>query len=333
MRPIAVVAALLLSTAGTPGQVIAQEAHQAESRPNAASSGWITLGTVGGPRSDGARNQPANLLLVGDDAHLVDTGDGAMTSMTRAGVAYADLRTVWISHIHFDHVGGLFAVLGLRLQTRTETPLTVYGPPGTRDIVTGLIAAMMPSARSGFGVPGETMIDPAASITVVELDDGAVVDLGDVTVRAVANTHYSFVPGSTEESYYRSLSFRFGMADRSIVYSGDTGPSQALTDLAEGADLLVTEVIDVERTIAGVRRGAPNMPPQVVEQMRHHLSAHHLTTADIGRLAQEAGVGQVVLTHFAGGADAAGPLIARYVAEVKASFEGPVQVANDMAQF
>lgn len=333
MRSIAVIAAILLSTTVTTGQVIAQDSHHGERQLSASSSSWITLGTVGGPRSDGARNQPANLLLVGDAAHLVDVGDGATTSMTRAGVAYAEVKTVWISHIHFDHIGGLYALLGLRLQTRTETALTVYGPPGMRDIVTGLISAMMPSARSGFGVPGETMIDPAASITVVEIDDGAVVDLGDVTVRAVANTHYSFVPGSAEEQYYRSLSFRFDMADRSIIYSGDTGPSQALTDLAGGADLLVTEMIDVELTIAGVRQSSRNMPPQVVEQMRHHLSSHHLTTADIGQLAHDAGVGQVVLTHFAGGAELAGLQIARYVAEVKASFDGPVQVASDMAQF
>ncbi|WP_120076085.1 MBL fold metallo-hydrolase [Aurantiacibacter odishensis] len=298
-----------------------------------APSAWVTLGTVGGPQPVANRNEPANLLLVGNDAHLVDVGDGAATSMIRAGVQYADLRSIWISHIHFDHIGGLFGVLGLRLQTRTETPLTIYGPPGTQEIVDGLLAAMQPSARSGFGVPGEQSIDPAASITVRELDDGDVVNLGSDTVRVANNTHYSFEAGTPEEEYYRSLSFRFDLADRSIVYTGDTGPSEAVTELARGADMLVTEVIDLEHTMRRIRANAQNMPSPVVEQMRQHLSTHHVTTDDIGRMAQAAGVGQVVVTHFAGGANSSATGLARYVAEIKVHYDGPVQVANDMDQF
>ena len=106
---------------------------------------WVTLGTMGGPMPRPGRNEPANLLLRKGEAHLIDTGDGAMTAMADAGADYPNLRTIWISHIHFDHLGGLFAVLGLRLQSRAVGPLTIYGPPGMKDIVNGLIAAMRPS--------------------------------------------------------------------------------------------------------------------------------------------------------------------------------------------
>jgi glyoxylase-like metal-dependent hydrolase (beta-lactamase superfamily II) len=144
----ALLAGLLLSTPAA-----AQEAQNAYS--------WITLGTMGGPMPRPGRHEPANLLWRKGEAHLIDTGDGAMTGLADAGADYPELRSIWISHIHFDHLGGLFAVLGLRLQTRTVTPLTIYGPPGMKDIVSGLIAAMRPSARSGFGIPGEVPIDPA----------------------------------------------------------------------------------------------------------------------------------------------------------------------------
>ncbi|HWU02666.1 MAG TPA: MBL fold metallo-hydrolase, partial [Novosphingobium sp.] len=211
---------------------------------------WVTLGTMGGPMPRPGRNEPANLLVRKGEAHLIDTGDGAMTAMADAGVDYPDLRTIWISHIHFDHLGGLFAVLGLRLQSRAVGPLTIYGPPGMKDIVNGLIAAMRPSARSGFGIPGEVAIDPASNIHVVELDDGAVVKLDGFTVRVASNSHYSFVPGSQEEKFFRSLSYRFDMPDRSIIYTGDTGPSDKVTTLAKGADMLVTEMIDLDNTLA-----------------------------------------------------------------------------------
>ena len=48
------------------------------------------------------------------------------------------------SHLHFDHTGGLAAILGLRFQTTARDSLTIYGPPGTREMVEGLLASMVP---------------------------------------------------------------------------------------------------------------------------------------------------------------------------------------------
>jgi ribonuclease BN (tRNA processing enzyme) len=192
---------------------------------------WVTLGTMDGPMPSVERSEPANLLMRRVEAHLVDVGDGAMTATVRAGGNYRDLLSIWISHIHFDHIGGLYGVLGLRLHTRTTMPLTVYGPPGTKAIIDGLVAAMRPSERSGFGVPGEGPIDPATSIEVRELDDGDEISLGSINVKVAANTHYSFPAGSEEDRQFRSLSFGFKTPTRSIVYTGDTGPSEKVTAL------------------------------------------------------------------------------------------------------
>lgn len=68
---------------------------------------WVTLGTAGGPVPSIERGEPANLLMRRGKAHLVDVGDGAATAMVRAGSSYRDLRSIWISHIHFDHIVGL----------------------------------------------------------------------------------------------------------------------------------------------------------------------------------------------------------------------------------
>ncbi len=310
----------------------AQDARSAPA-PAKPQTEWVTLGTMGGPMPSATRAEPANLLVHNGQLDLVDAGDGAATAFLRSGANFRALRSIWISHIHFDHIGGLFGVLGLRLQTRTTTPLTVYGPPGTRAIVDGLIAAMKPSARSGFGVPGEVPIDPAASVRVVELDDGSTVTLGDTRVTAAANTHYSFPAGSEEERTFRSLSFRFDMPGKSIVYTGDTGPSQAVTKLAKGADMLVTELIDVDFTIANIRRRAADLSPTDLANMETHLRTHHITTQDIGAIAAAAGVKSVVITHLAGGGADGSAANERYVREVKEQFRGAVRVASDMERF
>lgn len=295
---------------------------------------WVTLGTMGGPMPSAERSEPANLLMRRGDAHLVDAGDGAATEMVRAGSNFRDLRTIWISHIHFDHIGGLFGVLGLRLQTRTATPLTIYGPPGTKTIVENLLAAMRPSARSGFGVPGEVPLDPSTGITVRELDDGEVVKLADMTVKVASNTHYSFPAGSEEARLFRSLSFRFDMPDRSIVYTGDTGPSDKVTALAKSADMLVTEMIDIEATLAAMRRRAADLSASDAANMENHLRSHHITTADIATMAQQSGVKSVVITHIAGGGAATEPTAsARYAAEVNRTYKGPVYLAVDGQKF
>lgn len=293
---------------------------------------WVTLGTMGGPVPQPGRNEPANLLVRAGDAHLVDVGDGAATAMVAAGAQYPQLKSIWISHIHFDHIGGLFGVLGLRLQTRTVTPLTIYGPPGTKEIIDGLIRAMRPSARSGFGVPGEVAIDPGATIKVVELDDGAKVQMDGFAVTVAANTHYSFAPGSPEERYFKSLSFRFDLADRSILYTGDTGPSPRVTALAQGADVLVTELIDFDATLAMIDRTGAGMAPQDRLNMAEHLRRHHLTPQDIGALAAKAKVGQVIVTHIAG--NVRDPQSShRYLEGIRSNYSGPVVIARDLQRF
>lgn len=294
---------------------------------------WVTLGTVGGPVAEPGRHEPANLLARQGEAHLIDTGDGAATALVEAGSDYRDIRTIWISHIHFDHIGGLFAILGLRLQTRINSPLTVYGPPGMKDIVTGLLAAMQPSARSGFGVVGELAVDPASAIKVVELDDGASVKLGSFTVRVAANSHYSFPAGSAEGNYFRSLSYRFDLPDRSIVYTGDTGPSEKVVALASGADMLVTEMIDLDNmTPAKAGPRLAQLSEGERKAMFEHLATQHLKPADIASMANRSRVKSVVVTHIAGGLPDRGAA-ARYVRQISETYRGPIIVARDMDRF
>lgn len=279
--------ALLIAAAGS--------AHGQEAAASCSTLRWTTLGTAGGPVPTVERSEPANLLEVGSRAFLVDTGDGTANQLARLGRSTGDVDAIFISHLHWDHVGGLAAVLGLRWMNNFSSPITVYGPPGIAAVVDGVIASLRPQERVGFGT-GAAVADPAANITVVELADGQDVDLGDLRISARINTHYDF---SLEQVGTTSLSYRFDLADRSITYSGDSGPSAALTALAQDTDLLVSEVIALEPLIAGILASRPDMPPPLQAAMRQHLSTHHIDASEVGLMARRAGARHVVLTHFA----------------------------------
>lgn len=290
---------------------------------------WTTLGTAGGPVPTLDRSEPANLLDAGIASILVDAGDGTAVQLARMDRSLGEFHAVFISHLHWDHVGGLAAVLGLRWMNTFPGEITVYGPPGVRAVVDGIIASLRPQERVGFGT-GAPVSDPAANINVVELLDGQQVELDGLRATVRTNTHFDF---PLEEIGTTSLSFRFEMGGRSITYSGDTGPSAELTELAQGTDMLVTEVIALEPLVADILALRTDMPPQVQAAMRKHLATHHIDAAQVGRMAAAADVGRVVLTHFA---VPPGPLreSEAYLRDgVRQHYAGPLDLARDLSSF
>jgi ribonuclease BN (tRNA processing enzyme) len=287
---------------------------------------FITLGTMGGPIPSPTRAQPANLLQFEGLNILVDVGDGAVGQLAKANIAPASIDAVVISHLHFDHTGGLFALLGLYQQIGIERDLTIYGPPGTAKLVEGLLQAMKPAADVGPGIPSFIARVPGAHIRTVELSDGERAEIGKARLTVAANSHYSYPAGSPEAKRFQSLSLRFDLPGRSIVYTGDTGPSAAVETLASDADLLVCEIVDVDAAMASLRKARPEMPAAQLAAIRPHFAEQHLTAYEIGKLAKRAGVKQVIVTHN----PASGP---EAIEAIRQHFAGPITLANDLDRF
>lgn len=293
-----------------------------EARQNGST--WLELGTQSGPIPSGRRSEPAHMLQWKDQLVLIDCGDGCSEQMAKAGLSIAEVQTVVISHLHFDHTGGLFAFLALRYQGAgpMAKPLTIYGPPG--------IKAMVQAMRQAMLEGGALYPSPLPDYTIVELNDGQSFDIGDLKTTAAANSHYGEWNGKGVKPV--SLSYRFDMPGRSIVYTGDTGPSDKVEKLALGADLLVTEIMDADTAIAQIKKRYPKMPPFVLPFLKGHFNKEHMLAGPIGLMASRAGVKSVLLTHF-GGDDGSEAQMDRLTAGVAANYKGPVRFVKDLERY
>ena len=294
--------------------------------------GWITLGTQGGPIPNGERSEPANLLVVGGSPWIVDCGDGAMERLAAAGFSPAQVNVAFLSHLHVDHIGGLWALIGTRWFTGARNVLTIYGPPGTDVLVAGILQSLAPTARIGLGVggPGPT---PGQLTRVVIVQDGSDLNTDGVHVRTVRNSHFDTSPGHPADDGSQSLSYRFDSHGYAIGYTGDTGPSDAVVRLERGVDLLVSEVIDVQAMDASIRQipdaaVAPDTKSAIIE----HFQTQHLTAQQAGSMAAAAGARRLVLTHLSI-VGTTGTVAPKLIREAHETFKGDVIVARDLDRF
>jgi ribonuclease BN (tRNA processing enzyme) len=290
---------------------------------------FTTLGTFAGQIPSADRSQPANVIRMGDRAILIDAGDGVAGQLAKAKVPLGAVTTVFISHLHYDHTGGLFGLLGLRRRSNA-TAITIYGPLGTKNLVAGLLAAMQPyndlvAATRGLSTAPTSDMD----IQVVELRGGDRIDVAGARVTAAANTHYTFPPGSKAGEQFQSLSLRFDFPGRSIVYTGDTGPSAAVEQLAKGADLLVSEISDADGLISAQAKAGRPLSGRALQLFDHHMRMEHLTPEEVGRLATRANVKSLVLTHLGLG----DRTVEQTRPVVTAHYRGTVTFANDLDTF
>lgn len=299
---------------------------------------WVTLGTGGGPQIRRDRSEPVNALVIGGDVYLFDVGSGVERQMVGAHLALGNVKAIFISHHHIDHNADLGQLISSRWMFNGYAPLPVIGPPGTVDMVRSLVEADRADefAPIGAGPKGK----PSILSTVAPRDLDPTMDQpteiyrdANIRVLAVTNTHYHFAPGSPQAAVARSYSLRIDTPQRSFVYTGDTGPSQHVEQLANHADVLISEVIDMDK-IADTLRDAPHsqLPPAMLPAMLKHMEEDHLTPVEIGKLAAKAGVKEVVLTHVVPGSDDERDM-SGYTKGIAPTYGGPVYVSRDLDRF
>jgi ribonuclease BN (tRNA processing enzyme) len=292
----------------------------------------ITLGTRGGPLPTKDRSQSSNLLIVNGTLYLIDAGDNVTRRIVQAGADFRQVGKVFITHPHSDHTMGLATLLVSAWEYQRRDPIDVYGPPGIEALVKGAMGYLTDNAEIRWA---EGKRRPMGELFHAhDATPGLVYQDGNIKVIAVENTHFNFGPGSPPYGKYKSFSYRFETPGRTVVFTGDTGPSGAVIELANGADLLVTEVTLPEDVIEVFKRNGAWQAKTADEQegFLRHMKEEHVMPDEVGKMAAKAGVKTVVMTHLSPTVDSKDDY-QRYLDGAKKYYTGPILLAKDLMQF
>lgn len=273
----------------------------------------ILLGTKGGPRVTGGRANPGNVVMVAGEPYVVDCGYGVTRQLIAAGIEPARVRKILITHHHSDHILELGPLIYNVWACGLREPIDVWGPPPLRQIIESFLQSM--SYDIDIRIDDEGRADLRKLVRVHEFaTDGRVLEADAVKVSAVKVIHPPLP---------HAYAYRFDAADRSVVLSGDTAVCRDLIRFAQGADVLLHEVMH----LGGIDRLVARTPGAA--RLREHLIAAHTTTAEVGKVAAAAGVATLVLNHLVPGDDAS-LTDEMWRAEPAADFDGQVLVGRDL---
>ncbi|BAO44170.1 MBL fold metallo-hydrolase [Thiolapillus brandeum] len=278
-------------------------------------SGRVSLQMLGtrGPELWDARASTGYLLWLDGKARVVvDAGPGSVQNFEASGARYEDLSLFLFSHFHIDHSADFPAYVKGGFFTGRKDDLLIIGPdgndylPSADEFLTRLFAP-----RTGLYPYMSSFIDGSGAYRIRAktvpssyklLDERRVYDHNGIRVTAVS-VHHAVLP---------ALAYRVEMAGCVISFTGDmSGRFHTMPDLAKGSDILVAHnAIPEDQTGAG----------QLL----------HMRPGYIGKLAAEAGVRKLILTHLmkrsAGRRDETLKLIRQH-------YQGPVVFADDLQRF
>ncbi len=184
----------------------------------------LTIVGCGDAFGSGGRSNTCFRLDSGEKTLVVDFGASAMVAWSRLDFDTRDIDGIVLSHLHGDHFGGLpFLLLQSEFVARRTAPLEIAGPPGLKARLNALCEAMFPGmTRNKWRFP----------LSVIEITPGIPENISGFNVRTVEVIHPSGAPAT---------GIRVGDGERVFAYSGDTGWTDALFEVADGADFLMIE--------------------------------------------------------------------------------------------
>jgi len=301
---------------GTGGALAALQGHVSSGQPTvSAKTKLILLGTAGGPRPRNSRAAPSQVIWVNNTAYVVDCGNGVAIQMTRARLPLTAVRHVFITHHHSDHNADYGNLLLLAWQSGLQSRVDTWGPPPI-DRMTDLFFDMNRyDIDTRIKDEGRNPLIPL--IHPHQLMEGGTLFKDDhVSVTCALVEHPPIAP---------AFAYRFDTVDRSIVISGDTKPCDALIRLARNADILVHEVMyppALDRLLAPLPNAAA---------LKKSILSHHTPVAEVGRVAQEAGVKTLVLSHFVPAEDP-GVTEEMWIETARGPFNGRIIAGRDLLE-
>ncbi len=261
------------------------------------------LGTSAGVPTP-SRNVSSILIRRKGELIFFDFGEGSQRQLFRLGIGLGNNIKIFFTHVHGDHILGLFPLLQTLTLFKRTKELMIFGPPKLRQMIEYFIDFM------------EVM--PSYEIVFHEVYDGAVFKFEEYEVSAIKNVHTSWSFSYRFQEYGRSGKFNVrkaiedgvprsvwkSLADgkdvqidnriyhardylipieikgRSVVISGDTAPFKRMVDFAKNCDVLIHESTFLH------------------DMKKRSLETLHTTSYEAAKIASEANAKILVLTHF-----------------------------------
>jgi len=262
----------------------------------------VFLGTSGSAPT--ARRSPSALLVRrGGERLLFDCGEGTQRQLLQSSVGLVDLHEVFLTHFHADHFLGLPGMLKTFALRGRDVPLTIFGPPGLRELFAELrriVGKLTYSVELAEVRAGDALERVGYKLLVFPVTHGAAA-VGYALVEEPRPGRFDVdaadalgvPPGRERGALQRGESITLAdgrtltpdavlgpaRSGRTIVYPGDTTPSEVVRALAEGADLLVHEATF----------GA--------DESERAAETMHSTATQAAEVARDSGVRMLALTH------------------------------------
>jgi ribonuclease BN (tRNA processing enzyme) len=277
----------------------------------------VTLLGTGGPRPDLKRMGPSTLVSVDSENLLFDAGRGVAARLVQAGVSITDYGYVFITHLHFDHTGGLADLLFAAWNKARNKTIHVYGPRGTEAMVRHLFEAYERDIwyrLSETELTHEKLVDINEMVKVHDVESGHVFEGSWWRVTAADVDHGHGLGLSRDD--WACLAYRVESNGKSVVISGDAVYSPSLVSFAKDADTLVMCCY-----LSG-------------EEIKDHdtqLIAKYVLASSLeaGKIASEAKVKQIALVHIR---EKPTRLLEAMGEEIKRDFNGDIIVGEDLLE-
>lgn len=268
----------------------------------------VMLGS-GNPNAVPERSGPAVAVVVNGTAYLVDSGPGVVRRAALAArqdgipaLQVTALTRVFFTHLHSDHTLGYPDLILSPWVLGRKLPLEAWGPVGLQAMTTDILHAW--SKDIAVRTQGlEQANTTGDQVHVHEIQPGVIYHDANLTVTAFLVHH---------GSWDQALGYRFQTADRSIVFSGDTSPVDAVVKACDGCDLLFHEVY--------------NQQGRLSPAWRRYMAAFHTSARELGAIATRARPKLLVLYHQMPEQTSQAALLA----EVRRYYKGAVVSARDL---
>lgn len=256
-------------------------AHNHETEADTLSA--MVVGS-GSPKYNSERAGPAVLIRYADTTLLVDMGNGTQAHLAELGISIKSLDGLLFTHHHLDHNEEFIPIFIRSLLGGNQFHLA--GPEPMTAMSKSTLALYKTDIEYRMRRSGRTLSDVVNNYQLSEISDKAAFTIGDIKITTTKVNHT-----------IDTIAYRFEAGGQSVVISGDLSYSKSLSILAKDADVLI---IDSGGTI---KRNAK--PRRQLDSDNEHSGKKreraHVTLDETAKMASDANVSRVVLTHFTNG--------------------------------